>query len=170
MNNLSQNQSLRKSGPTLQTVLSQTLTSRVLGQTSPKAVKPQSSIVSRSAVSPGLPAAQQQQRTSPMMRPIETALRTNQSKSPKNHIIIKTNKFLFKNIQPLEPQRAPKGDLGSHVGPSSLSGTLPKPIHDKKTFQQVMQKVVTPLAPLLRPDASRFSASPYISQTSLPSQ
>ena len=99
--NLSQNQSLRK--PTLQTVLSQTLTSRVvLGQTSPKAVKLQSSIVNRSAVSPGLPAAAQQQRTSPMMRTLD---RTNHSKSPKNHnhIIIKTNKFLFKNIQPLEP-------------------------------------------------------------------
>lgn len=103
------------------------------------------------------------------MRPIE-AVRGNQSKSPKNHIIIKTNKFLFKNIQPLEPQRAPKGDLGSQVGPSNLSGTLPKPIHDKKTFQQVMQKVVTPLAPLVRPDASRFSASPYLSQSSLPTQ
>lgn len=100
--NLSQNQSLRKSGPTLQTVLSQTLTSRVFGQTSPKAVKPQSSIVNRSAVSPGLPATAQQQRTSPMMRTLE-AVRTNHSKSPKNHIIIKTNKFLFKNIQPLEP-------------------------------------------------------------------
>jgi hypothetical protein len=65
------------------------------------------------------------------MRPIE-AVRTNHSKSPKNHIIIKTNKFLFKNIQPLEPQRAPKGEMGSQV--ASLSGTMPKPIHDKKTF------------------------------------
>jgi len=34
------------------------------------------------------------------------------STSPKN-IIVKTNKFLFKNIQPPEPQRAPKGDMGN---------------------------------------------------------
>lgn len=82
------------------------------------------------------------------------------SSSPKN-IIVKTNKFLFKNIAP-EPQRAPKGDLGiTQQQPHLMSSQ--NSIHEKKSIQMIPTKLSQKN---LRQTTNLYS-SPYHSQANL---